>query len=396
MTSFSGVAAALASEPVPMTDVDLVDELRVLEEIKCAAEARQARLAVSLDAMRGPDAAVAAEVALARRVSPHRGRAVTSLARILHRELPHTLAAFRAGLIGEWRAMIIARETSCLTAEHRAQVDEWIAADATELSERGDRETASLIRAEAARLDAAAVVERRRRAESERRVSIRPAPDSMVYLTALLPVAEGVGVFASLKQAADTAVATGEVTSHGAAMADELVRRVSGVGVGTPQPVALRVTMPVDSLLGDGEEPADLADHGPVPAGVVRALVADNLDAGVKVWLKRLFVKPETQALVGMDSRARFFPSALAEFIELRDRYCRNAFCGARIRHHDHVTPHAEGGETSAANSQGLCVACNQAKEAPGWSSQVVPGERHTVEITTPSGHRYRSRAPAA
>ena len=50
----------------------------------------------------------------------------------------------------------------------------------------------------AARLDAASVAKRRRRAESERRVTVRPAPDVMTYVTALLPVAQGVAVYAAL------------------------------------------------------------------------------------------------------------------------------------------------------------------------------------------------------
>ncbi|MDQ6755169.1 MAG: hypothetical protein M3017_17645, partial [Actinomycetota bacterium] len=43
---------------------------------------------------------------------------------------------------------------------------------------------------------------------------------------------------------------------------------------------------------------------------------------------------------------------------------------------------------------QGLCERCNQAKEAPGWSSRPRPGPRHTVETRTPTGHTYRSTAP--
>ena len=54
------------------------------------------------------------------------------------------------------------------------------------------------LRRRAYRLDRASVVARRRRAEAERSVSLRPAPDAMTYLTALLPVVTGVGVFAEL------------------------------------------------------------------------------------------------------------------------------------------------------------------------------------------------------
>lgn len=386
----------MLDKPVPPDAAAIIDELRMLEEEKCRIEARQARLAVALDRLRNSDDSTFAEIALAQRVSPWKGRQLLSLATVLHRELPHTRAAFDAGLISQWRAMIIARETGCLSLEHRMQVDEVIAADGLALSRRGDRETVVLIQQLAARLDAAALARRRRYAEAQRRVGIRPAPDSMVFLTALLPVAQGVGVYASLKTHAATATGTGEATGIGAAMADELVRRVTGVTATQPQPVALRLTMSAEALLDQAGEPGYLPDYGPLPAEVARALVADNLEAGAKVWLKRLFTRPETGDLVGLDSRSRFFPKALAEFLDLRDRWCRTPWCDAPIRHHDHVRSFAEGGPTSDVNGQGLCEACNQAKQAAGWSSRTVEGPRHTVEITTPTGHRYRSRAPAA
>ncbi|MCC3277091.1 HNH endonuclease [Arthrobacter sp. zg-Y20] len=99
---------------------------------------------------------------------------------------------------------------------------------------------------------------------------------------------------------------------------------------------------------------------------------------------------------------------------------CRTPWCDAPIRHQDHIRPHRDDGPTEAANIQGLCEACNQAKEAPGWKATVIgaPGTTdqptprvrkataaptarkatcarwHTVEISTPTGHRYRSTAP--
>ncbi|MDQ6752751.1 MAG: HNH endonuclease, partial [Actinomycetota bacterium] len=73
---------------------------------------------------------------------------------------------------------------------------------------------------------------------------------------------------------------------------------------------------------------------------------------------------------------------------------CRIPYCGAPIRHTDHIVPWRTSRKTSEAGSQGLCERCNQAKEAPGWSSQPRPGPRHTVETRTPTGHTYRSTAP--
>jgi hypothetical protein len=60
----------------------------------------------------------------------------------------------------------------------------------------------------------------------------------------------------------------------------------------------------------------------------------------------------------------------------------------------DHIVPWAEGGPTTAANGAGLCEACNHTKETPGWTSRPRPGPRHTIALTTPTGHTYHSTAP--
>ncbi|MDQ6752760.1 MAG: HNH endonuclease, partial [Actinomycetota bacterium] len=92
---------------------------------------------------------------------------------------------------------------------------------------------------------------------------------------------------------------------------------------------------------------------------------------------------------------SRFLPPGLRRIILTRDGgTCRIPYCGAPIRHTDHIVPWRTSRKTSEAGSQGLCERCNQAKEAPGWSSRPRPGPRHTVETRTPTGHTYRSTAP--
>jgi hypothetical protein len=51
----------------------------------------------------------------------------------------------------------------------------------------------------------------------------------------------------------------------------------------------------------------------------------------------------------------------------------------------------ADGGRTSATNSQGLREACNHAKEGLGWRARTVGGG---VETITPTGQRHLSRPP--
>ena len=95
-----------------------------------------------------------------------------------------------------------------------------------------------------------------------------------------------------------------------------------------------------------------------------------------------------------MDSRSRYFPAGLADLIRLRDRTCRTPWCEAPIRHTDHIRPAAHGGPTTATNGQGLCQACNHAKQAPGWTQHVTTGPSHEVVTVTPTGATYRSGAP--
>ena len=80
------------------------------------------------------------------------------------------------------------------------RVDAELCADPGTLEGLGDRALVAAAKRVAYRLDPHAVVERARRAQCERRISVRPAPDTMAYLTALLPVAQAVAGYAALAE----------------------------------------------------------------------------------------------------------------------------------------------------------------------------------------------------
>ncbi|MCC9196312.1 HNH endonuclease [Arthrobacter sp. zg-Y820] len=531
--------------------VCLINEIRALEELKCVIAAAQAKAAAAFDASTRRAQAraglkaeqlgrgVAAQLALARRDSPHNGAKLLGLARILTTEMPHTLHALSTGVINEWRATLLVRETACLTLADRQKVDEQIAGNPADLEQLGDRKLIARIKSLSYGLDPHAVVNRAAHAVSQRYVSCRPAPDTMTYLTALLPVAQGVGVFAALTRDADRLRASGDPRTKGQIMADTLVERTTGqaraedvrvevqlimtdrtllhgilppdtntntdtdtdtdTGTGTNTDTGTNTVADtaaeldaartsadtkdpgtasfggiaagrqLESFVPDGAEPAVLAGYGIIPAQWARDLirgpnpvpddpspdrpdpgdrdqdrgpapkpargpapnqahgparnpargpapnpapnwardpgsatagwgtVARRPDPRTEVWLRRLYVAPNSGQLTAMDSRARLVPGGLARLIAARDQICRTPWCGAPIRHYDHITPVREGGPTSAENIQGLCEACNQAKEAPGWSANAVGDrqpDRHTVDTITPTGHTYRSTAP--
>ncbi len=59
--------------------------------------------------------------------------------------------------------------------------------------------------------------------------------------------------------------------------------------------------------------------------------------------------------------------------------------------------PHSRGGATTAENGQGLCEACNYAKQARGgWrvTSGTDENGTHATEFITPTGAHYHSAAP--
>ncbi len=280
------------------------------------------------------------------------------------------------------------------TREDRQTIDRIIAGNPETLEKLSDKQLIDEARKLAYRLDPHSVIDRRSRAAAERNVTLRPAPDTMTYLTALVPVEQGVAAYAALTRTADTLRSTGDERSRGQAMADTLVERLTGQAAATDVGVDVRVVITDRALFAGDHEPALLEGHGIVPASWARDLVADAIE-GLRAWFHRLYTAPGTGDLVALDSRARTAPAGLASFIRTRDQRCRTPWCDAPIRHIDHIRDHADHGKTRAFNLDGLCEACNHAKTAIGWQARPRPGPRHTIETTTPTGHTYRSRAPA-
>ncbi len=384
----------------------LIERIADLERVKSAAAAGQARAAAALDAARRAAEAdtgvpparrgrgVANEIALARRDSPARGGRHLGFAKALVHEMPHTLHALESGALSEWRATLIVRESACLDIDDRRSLDAELCGDPAGLDGMGDARVAAAAKAIAYRLDPHAVVDRAAKAENERTVTIRPAPDTMTYLTALLPVAHGVSAYAALRREADTRA---DGRSRGQVMADTLVERVTGRDAAVPTPIAVNLVLSDETLLGGNSAPADVCGYGPIPAAVARAMVSSAIDdRRSRATLRRLYAHPRSGALVAMESRARLFPRGLAAFIALRDQRCRTPYCDAPIRHRDHAQPWAEGGPTDADNGLGSCERCNYAKEAAGWrvSTSIDETCTHTAEFTTPTGKTYRSTAP--
>lgn len=408
------LAAQLAQTSRGSDDAERIDRIKALERIKAAAAAAQAReitefaesqlaaqVAVGVP-VRRQGVGIAEQIGLACRVSPVTAARQLTFAKALTRQLPHTFQLLASGRISEWVATLVVRETAALSDDDRHRVDSELVAELPQLSPR-QAETAT--RRTAARVDPGAALRRARTARTDRRVTIRPAPDTMALLTGYTPVEQGVAAWANLDRHARALKAAGDPRSLAQIRSDTFIERLTGQATATAVPVEISLTMTADTLLAGGDEPAHVPRHGPLPAALARALAASSAEpdqpverprATVRAFVRRVFTDPIDHTVANIDTGRRRFDGALARLIDSRDQHCRMPFCTAPIRHHDHIEPHRDGGPTSAANAQGLCERASYVKEMPGWHFRTEPGRGHRITITTPTGHIYTSHPPPA
>lgn len=413
-----GIAFHIVSELYsPSGDSTLqIDQLSMLETIVSAATAAQAKTAEAIEQTQRRQQVAAnwkpsqigkgigEQIGLARRTSPSGGAQYLSFARSLCTRFERAFDQLRQGRISEQACKILVTKTSHLTDEQARQID----AELAPLMPGWNRKrTEAAVSAAAYRIDPQGWVDRRGAAERERRVWIRPAPDAMAIVSALLPAAQGVAVFAHLSRAAQTLVGTGEADGRGLGqvMADTLVERITGQATAGEVSAEVLLTVTPETLLGGGDEPGWLEHYGPVSAEHARSIasgpptsctapdISATVLAGARIWIRRVLTDPITGVAVDVDQRRRLFDGTLRRLITIRDRECRGPFCAAPIREVDHVIPFVAGGPTSIGNGQGVCQRNNQLKELPGWT--VTRGKKPGELITsTPTGHTYRTTPP--
>lgn len=371
----ASLRAQLLALDLDTTDQDLLASLREVSDLVNSAHSVQTRMICALDAsQRVADDAnevpverrrgVTARVAGALRESPHNAQIMIGVARALVHEMPCTFRALAAGVLTPYRARVLVAETACLSLADRQAADIRVCGDLASLDGVGTRKIGSLARRVGYELDPVSFVRRNAKAVNDRFVSLRPAPDCMTYLTALLPMAQGVACLAALRSAAATAVGTGDGRGTGQVMADTLVERITGQAMADQVPIGLHLVMTDSSLFAGGTTSARIVGHGPLPASLARRLV--TAAPAARSWVKRLYEAPS--GMLATDARSRCFPDGLAELITVRDDTCRTPWCDAPIRHIDHITAWSDGGPTSLANGQGLCEQCNHDRQDPAWT----------------------------
>ncbi|MGQ0779331.1 MAG: DUF222 domain-containing protein [Pseudonocardiales bacterium] len=236
-----GLLADLLAEPVEVDseyrEFEALERVGGWERIIAWAHARQVRemtafvgraearnLGMGACDSQAHESAVA-EVGLMLTVSARTAARRVDDAWSLCTRLPATLAALESGRITLAKARVVDGETLNLSPEHTALVEATVLAKAA-------KQTPGQLRAATRRAvlstDPAAARERAERARRERGVRMWPEADGMATLSAYLPAADAVGVYAVLDEYARRAGFAGDERTLEARRGDALVDLVLG------------------------------------------------------------------------------------------------------------------------------------------------------------------------
>ena len=197
----------------PSDGATRIERIAALERIKAAAAAAQAaeivsfaRAQVAEQQSAGVDyrrlgKGIGDQVGMATKTGPWQGARRLTVARDLWHELPGCFGLLAAGEISEHVAALLVGETSHLDPDTRRTVDAQLVA--ARVDQMAPKTAAGTARRLAHAADPEGSLRRARTARKDRRVSLRPLPDTMAGLSAFLPVEQGVACWAALKAAVD-------------------------------------------------------------------------------------------------------------------------------------------------------------------------------------------------
>jgi Domain of unknown function (DUF222) len=157
-----------------------------------------------------------------------------------------------------------------------------------------------------------------------------------------------------------------------------------------PRKVRIGVVVPLSSLLGATDAPAELADRsGFIPGETLRQLIAEAIRAnsGDEVLFTRLLTD-DGGRLLDTTELGRYASSRLAEAIQIRAGTCRFPTCTVPADRCDldHHEPHPHG-PTSGTNEDPFCRRHHRGKTF-AWLACIR--EDHGVDWTLPDAEHYR------
>ncbi|KZB87782.1 HNH endonuclease signature motif containing protein [Amycolatopsis regifaucium] len=373
--------------------VDSLDDKDSVAVAKAASagiarlEAVRFRAPAQLNRHRGGAGSVVQEVALELSLVDSHAGSMVAAAEALMTRLPRTLALMDQGKLSGFGAMKVVAATAWLSEENAR------AADAV-LEDRLPGRNADQIRKAANHaaitVDRDGADRRARRHREGRRLTLRQGEMGVASIEVEDgPVEKVTAAYRRIDREARALRKSGETRTLDQLRADIALDLLLGGQGGANERTEVFLYMDLFTYLGMNNDPAELAGHGSIPAGLARQIAT-----GPDTVLRRIITDPLSGQVLDL-GRDRYRPSAgLGEFVRVRDRECRRPGCHrpAQACDLDHVVPWQFGGHTNAEELVDLCRRDHRLKDEPGWTYRLAADG--TLTITTPTGHGYDSTPP--
>ena len=309
--------------------------------------------------------------------------------------LPETHAALRDGEISYRHAQVMVDQTSTLPDEAVADFEHEALPFAKTLTVA---KFTRVVRKKRESLHPQSIADRREKGIAERRVWVDPQPDGMAYVNAYLGAEVAIAAYGRLTEIANGQNAPGDgrtlAQKRADAFGDLLIdgdtcaveNPVTGVpesGTGHGIRAKVLVTVPMLTLLGKTEQPANLEGYGPIDPDVARQLAADAPS------FTRVLTDPVTSAVLDFDRSKYAVPADLRLVLRVRDEVCRAPGCNKPAVNCDvdHSVDFALGGTTCAGNLSHLCEGHHNLKHHTRVRLRNLGDGR--IEWTTKAGRTY-------
>jgi hypothetical protein len=348
--------------------------------------------------------------------------------------MPAVAGALAAGAMSWRHAVIVADEADCLAPESaEALVAHFFDPDAPHRargSAPGDLVPSRFrrkVRTWRERTYPTSVQERHTKSVADRRMEYRPDADGMASITLILPGDTACAIWNKTTAIARGLQGPDETRTLTQLRPDVAAALLLGAGTGTaapgrhddgqqpgktagahgtgiqgtdpyavdlskiPAPRAdVLVTIPIFTLLGSTDEPADLDGYGPIPAAMARKLVANGASS-----FYRVLVDPRNGAPLEIGRTSYRLTEAMKRWIRMRDGHCTFPGCTnpSTDNETDHLTAWQHHGTTRVSNLAQLCPKHHRLKHNSGWTPTPAT-ETEPPGWTSPTGRHYPAHQP--
>jgi hypothetical protein len=309
-------------------------------------------------------------------------------ATVLRERLPQVWARFADGVAGYADART-AVEASTTFTNGDARLDELDQSLADLIGTTTSAKFRQRVRTLCAKLDSATLETRHTRAYATRRVVVEHIDDGMSWVQLLVSSVDAAKIRARLDTTALSMSGTAEEPrTLDQLRADVGVAWLTGETTPTAANVEVIVTVPLLTIVGQGDEPANLDGVGPIDAATARQLFADAPS------FLRLAVDPITSAPLDLD-RTRYRPTkAQRRWLALRHGRCTRPGCNrlAVDSDIDHLQDWFFHGPTDIANLAPTCRGDHRLKHTTRFT--VTKAKNGTVSWRSPTARTYTDPPP--